>query len=63
MNQTSTTPTREQVIQLLMADEVYQALNLDPYYDKGTGCYPNIYELLETLGVGGMEIDSVMQGE
>lgn len=60
MKQTNTTPTREQVIQLLMSDEVYQALNLDPYYDKETGCYPNIYELLETLGVGGMEIDSVL---
>ncbi|CAM0061941.1 hypothetical protein VPHK460_0236 [Vibrio phage K460] len=56
-------PTREQVIQLLMTDEVYQALNLDPYYDKGTDCYPNIYELLETLGVGAMEIDSVLSGE
>lgn len=53
-------PTREQVIQLLMTDEVYQALNLDPYYDKGAGCYPSIYELLETLGVGGMEVDSVL---
>ncbi len=63
MNQTNKTPTREQLIRLLMSDEVYQALNLDPYYDKETGCYPNIYELLETLGVGGMEIDSVMQGE
>jgi len=53
-------PTREQVIQLLMSDEVYQALNLDPYYDKETGCYPNIYEILDSIGIGEMEIASVL---
>ncbi|AUR91620.1 hypothetical protein NVP1161O_178 [Vibrio phage 1.161.O._10N.261.48.C5] len=39
-------PIREQVIQLLITDEVYESLNLNPFYDKEAGCYPSIYELL-----------------
>ncbi|AUR93370.1 hypothetical protein NVP1187O_057 [Vibrio phage 1.187.O._10N.286.49.F1] len=56
-------PTREQVIKMLMSDTVYQALDLESFYDEDTGLYPNIYEVLDSIGIGEMEIGSVMQGE
>ena len=56
-------PIREQVIQLLTTDEVYEALNLNPFYDKEEGRYPSIYELLSVLGVSVEEINSALSEE
>lgn len=50
---------REQAIKILSAQEIYDAMDLEMFYDEQTGRYPSIYDILHQLGVHENEIDYV----
>lgn len=50
---------RQQAIKLLSDDVVYDALNLDFWYDEENDKYLSIYDILGQLDVTKDEIDSV----
>ena len=52
-------PTREQVIKMFTANDVYDTLDLELFYDEEKERYPSIYDLMNMLGVHENEIDYV----
>lgn len=50
---------REQAIKILAAQEIYDAMDLEMFYDEKTGRYPSIYDILHQVGVHENEIDYV----
>lgn len=50
---------RLQAIKLLSAQEVYDAMPDEDLYDKDTGRYLSIYDILQSLDVDKTEIDYV----
>jgi hypothetical protein len=52
--------TREQAIQLLNTDDVYNSLELEDFYDEENERYVSMYDILYTLGVSAEEIEEAM---
>ena len=52
--------TREQAIRLLNTDDIYNALELDDFYDQENERYLSIYDILYSLGISSEEIEKTM---